>query len=83
MKFVKYFLYPLQSVGSRGSRLDYGLYRYIEPQLPDVATLKHVRLQIPMQIYSADGELIANTVRNVVFRLRWINLTGDGESLYR
>lgn len=37
----------------------YGLYRYIEPQLPDVATLKDVRLQIPMQIYSADGELIA------------------------
>ena len=27
----------------------YGLYRYIEPQLPDVATLKDVRLQIPMQ----------------------------------
>ena len=37
----------------------YGLYRYIEPQLPDVATLKDVRLQTPMQIYSADGELIA------------------------
>ncbi|SUX68039.1 penicillin-binding protein 1A [Citrobacter freundii] len=37
----------------------YGLYRYIEPQLPDVATLKDVRLQIPMQVYSADGELIA------------------------
>lgn len=37
----------------------YGLYRYIEPQLPDVATLKDVRLQTPMQVYSADGELIA------------------------
>lgn len=37
----------------------YGLYRYIEPQLPDVATLKDVRLQIPMQVYSADGELMA------------------------
>ncbi len=42
-----------------GSRLDFGLYKYIEPQLPDVATLKDVRLQIPMQVYSADGELIA------------------------
>ena len=30
-----------------------------QPQLPDVATLKDVRLQIPMQVYSADGELIA------------------------
>ena len=37
----------------------YGLYKFIEPQLPDVATLKDVRLQIPMQVYSADGELIA------------------------
>lgn len=37
----------------------FGLYKYIEPQLPDVATLKDVRLQIPMQVYSADGELIA------------------------
>lgn len=27
--------------------------------MPDVATLKDVRLQTPMQIYSADGELIA------------------------
>jgi len=37
----------------------YGLYKYIEPQLPDVATLKDVRLQTPMQIYSADNQLIA------------------------
>ncbi|MCS3432856.1 penicillin-binding protein 1A [Klebsiella sp. BIGb0407] len=27
--------------------------------MPDVATLKDVRLQTPMQVYSADGELIA------------------------
>jgi len=37
----------------------YGLYKYIEPQLPDVSTLKDVRLQTPMQIYSADNQLIA------------------------
>ncbi|ERH64567.1 penicillin-binding protein 1a [Pantoea dispersa EGD-AAK13] len=35
------------------------MYKYIEPQLPDVNTLKDVRLQTPMQVYSADGELIA------------------------
>ncbi|MCK8339559.1 transglycosylase domain-containing protein, partial [Erwinia amylovora] len=34
-------------------------YKYIEPQLPDVATLKDVRLQTPMQVYIADNELIA------------------------
>jgi penicillin-binding protein 1A len=35
------------------------LYKYIEPQLPDVNTLKDVRLQTPMQVYSAEGDLIA------------------------
>ncbi|STL85149.1 Penicillin-binding protein 1A [Escherichia coli] len=72
MKFVKYFLILAVCCILLGAGSIYGLYRYIEPQLPDVATLKDVRLQIPMQIYSADGELIAHTVRNVVFRLRWI-----------
>lgn len=37
----------------------YGLYKYIEPQLPDVNALKDVQLQTPMQVYSAEGELIA------------------------
>lgn len=59
MKFVKYLLILAVCCILLGAGSIYGLYRYIEPQLPDVATLKDVRLQIPMQIYSADGELIA------------------------
>lgn len=59
VKFVKYFLILAVCCILLGAGSIYGLYRYIEPQLPDVATLKDVRLQIPMQIYSADGELIA------------------------
>ena len=35
------------------------LYKYIEPELPDVGTLKDIRLQKPLLVYSADGELIA------------------------
>lgn len=35
------------------------MYRYVEGELPDVATMKDIRLQIPMQVYSADNELIA------------------------
>lgn len=31
----------------------------MEGELPDVATMKDIRLQIPMQVYSADNELIA------------------------
>lgn len=59
MKFVKYLLILVISCILLGAVSVFALYKYIEPQLPDVATLKDVRLQIPMQIYSADGELIA------------------------
>lgn len=59
MKLVKYLLILAVCCILLGAGSIYGLYRYIEPQLPDVATLRDVRLQIPMQVYSADGELIA------------------------
>ena len=32
---------------------------YLEQQLPDVATLKTVQLQVPLRIYTHDGKLIA------------------------
>ncbi len=59
MKFIKslfvfVFICILAGAGSL-----YGLYKYIEPQLPDVNTLKDVRLQTPMQVYSSDNQLIA------------------------
>lgn len=38
----------------------YSVYRYFEPQLPQVASLKDVRLQVPLKVYSRDGKLIAN-----------------------
>ncbi|RLM25144.1 carboxypeptidase/penicillin-binding protein 1A [Brenneria alni] len=59
MKFVKYLFILAVTCILLGAASIYGLYRYIEPQLPDVATLKDIRLQTPMQVYSADGELIA------------------------
>ncbi|MQL49073.1 peptidoglycan glycosyltransferase/peptidoglycan DD-transpeptidase MrcA [Photorhabdus khanii] len=58
MKFVKYFLIFVVSCIFLGTASIFGMYQYIEPQLPDVATLKDVRLQTPMQVFSADGELI-------------------------
>ena len=36
-----------------------GAYYYLAPTLPDVATLKDVRLQVPLRIYTRDGRLIA------------------------
>ena len=59
MKFVKYLLILAVCCILLGAGSIYGLYKYIEPQLPDVNTLKDVRLQTPMQVYSADGDLIA------------------------
>lgn len=36
----------------------YGLYHYLEPQLPDIEILSDIRYQIPMTVYSKDGLLI-------------------------
>lgn len=37
----------------------YSLYRYIEPQLPDLQILSEMGPQLPMNVYSKDGLLIA------------------------
>jgi penicillin-binding protein 1A len=37
----------------------FGFYLYVKPELPDVATLKDVELQTPMQVFSQDGKLIS------------------------
>ena len=34
-------------------------YVYLAPGLPDVDTLRDVRLQVPLRVYSRDGRLIA------------------------
>ncbi|MBV1787390.1 penicillin-binding protein 1A [Marinobacterium sp. D7] len=36
-----------------------GIYYYFAPQLPDVETLREVRFQTPLRVYSADHKLIA------------------------
>ena len=74
---------PCSLLRTAGSRLDFGLYKYIEPQLPDVATLKDVRLQIPMQVYSADGELIAQYGEKRRIPVTLQQIPRAGESVYR
>jgi penicillin-binding protein 1A len=37
----------------------FGAYLYLEPKLPSIETLKDVRLQVPLRIYSNDHLLIA------------------------
>lgn len=36
-----------------------GVYYHFAPQLPDVETLREVKLQTPLRVYSTDGKLIA------------------------
>jgi penicillin-binding protein 1A len=36
-----------------------GAIQYLQPEIPDVSTLRDVRLQIPLRIYSRDGKLLA------------------------
>jgi len=36
-----------------------GAYFYVSPSLPDVMSLREVRLQVPMRVYSRDGLLVA------------------------
>ena len=37
----------------------FGLYKYVESELPDVSTIRDMRLQTPMMVYSTDGKLMA------------------------
>ena len=36
-----------------------GAYQYLRPSLPDVTTIKDIRLQVPLRVFSRDGRLIA------------------------
>jgi len=36
-----------------------GAYYYLAPTLPDVATLRDMRMQVPLRIYTRDGRLMA------------------------
>lgn len=59
VRFIKYlFIFIFLGIGLGVASL-FGLYRYIEPQLPDIESIRQVKLQQPMKIYSADGELMA------------------------
>ncbi len=59
MKFIKRLFIFFLVCTVLGVGTIFGLYMYVKPSLPDVATLKDVRLQTPMQVFSQDGKLIA------------------------
>ncbi|MEZ8110010.1 penicillin-binding protein 1A [Vibrio splendidus] len=59
MKFIKrLFIFTLICM-ILGVSTIFGFYYYVKPELPDVATLRDVKLQTPMQVFSQDGKLIS------------------------
>jgi len=57
----KIFLYGTSTfivLALLGTLTIYGLYLYLSPKLPDIDTLKDVRLQVPLRVYTQDNELI-------------------------
>ncbi|WP_282177909.1 penicillin-binding protein 1A [Vibrio nereis] len=59
MKFIKrLFIFTLVCM-ILGVGTIFGFYLYVKPELPDVATIKEVELQTPMQVFTQDGKLIS------------------------
>ncbi|NRD75681.1 PBP1A family penicillin-binding protein [Shewanella sp. VB17] len=59
MKWFKRTIIALFSLALLGVVAIAAAYFYVLPDLPDVNTLKTVKLQTPLRIYSRDGELIS------------------------
>ncbi len=58
-KKITKFLFKLSLIGAViGALAVVGLYFYVKPSLPEVETLREVKLQQPMRVLSADGKLI-------------------------
>ncbi len=58
-KFFRHVLFFLAALTTLGGVVVGALYFYLAPQLPAVDVLRDVRFQVPLQVYSSDGLLIA------------------------
>ena len=55
----KFILVSIASIFAFGLIVAVGTYAYIAPGLPSIETLKDVKLQVPLRVYTRDGKLIA------------------------
>ncbi len=58
MRFLRFVLISALLVTLGGLWGLAGIYLYLSPNLPDVETLRDVRLQTPMRVYTREGDLI-------------------------
>lgn len=59
MSWIKKILLVIVTLFVLGCLTIVGAYYYVKDDLPSVATLKDVKLQTPMRVFSEDGELIS------------------------
>ncbi|HLA75274.1 MAG TPA: penicillin-binding protein 1A [Gammaproteobacteria bacterium] len=58
-KSISFLLASLFGIFTLGIVAVGGLYLYLAPQLPSTASLRDIRLQVPLHVYTRSGELIA------------------------
>ena len=58
-RLLRYTLFASLAAMFSAILLGAGLYLYLSPGLPDTDTLSDVRLQVPLRVYTQDGELIS------------------------
>lgn len=58
-RLLRILLISALGVTVLGSLGLFSLYLYLEPKLPPIETLRDVRLQVPLRVYTKEGQLIA------------------------
>jgi len=58
-KFITFITASILSLGLLGAVALLVAYIYITPKLPDIDALKDVKLQVPLRVYSREGDLMA------------------------
>lgn len=58
-KWIKRFFIASALIILLGLGSIIGIYYHLKSDLPDVATIQHIKLQVPMKVFSIDGELIS------------------------
>lgn len=58
-RLLRFFLATALSLAAIGAIALTGLYFYLTPKLPPTEALQDVRMQVPLRVYTADGQLIA------------------------
>lgn len=59
VRLLRWFIALLLLAMVAGSAGVAGLYLYLEPKLPEIDSLRDVRMQVPLRVYSRDEKLIA------------------------